>query len=508
MISDAVDSSLASKVVGYKIAKGNFGQSTPNLPQRIVILGEANSDMQSVVDFDEKIEVLSSAQSGKLFGYGSPIHMVLNILRPLSGSGVAGIPTLVYAQKEASGATAKVLELSATGTATANVTHVLKVAGRSSVNGENYAFTINTGDTEPIIHQKIEDAINAVLGSPVTATSTAYETVITSKWKGLTANDITIEIDTRGNDAGISYSVSEIQAGSGTPSVQAALNDFGNDWNTVVINTYGLNTLVTDALEAFNGIPKEENPTGRYAGIVFKPFLAFSGYTDIDMSAATAFTNARKEEVTIAVCPTPGSKGMQFEGAANFAALYAPLAQNKPHLDISGQYLPDMPTPSNIGDMDDYISRDAILKKGCSTVELNSGNYKVMDFVTTYHPDGELPPQFRYVRNLTIDWNVNFSYWLLEQRYVVDHVIAKDSDIVTADKVIKTSSWKQILTTQLFPDLSRRGVITDVDFSVDSLQVGISETNPDRFETSFSYKRTGFARIASTTAKAGFNFGN
>ena len=41
----------------------------------------------------------------------------------------------------------------------------------------------------------------------------------------------------------------------------------------------------------------------------------------------------------------------------------------------------------------------------------------------------------------------------------------------------------------------------------DSLLVELSSSNPDRLETSFRYKRTGFLRISSTTMEAGFNFG-
>ena len=40
-----------------------------------------------------------------------------------------------------------------------------------------------------------------------------------------------------------------------------------------------------------------------------------------------------------------------------------------------------------------------------------------------------------------------------------------------------------------------------------SITVGLSTLNPDRLETFFKYKRTGVARISSTTAQAGFNFG-
>ena len=47
-------------------------------------------------------------------------------------------------------------------------------------------------------------------------------------------------------------------------------------------------------------------------------------------------------------------------------------------------------------------------------------------------------------------------------------------------------------------------LINEPKFSKESLQVGVSETNPNRFETFFRYKRIGIARIESTTVEAGF----
>jgi hypothetical protein len=137
---------------------------------------------------------------------------------------------------------------------------------------------------------------------------------------------------------------------------------------------------------------------------------------------------------------------------------------------------------------------------------LVDGRYRIVDFATTYHPAGETPPQFRYVRSLIQDWNVRYGYFLLEERNVVDHVIANDTDIVTASKVIKPKIWKGILAGYA-NDLANRGIIADTPFMVASLQVSISTTNPDRLNTQFSYKRSGMTRIASTVATAGFNFG-
>jgi hypothetical protein len=94
-----------------------------------------------------------------------------------------------------------------------------------------------------------------------------------------------------------------------------------------------------------------------------------------------------------------------MEAAANDAVLFAVTAQNTPELDILNKFYSDMPTPTLIGSMADYNNRDLFVKKGCSTVDLVSGKYQVKDPVTTYHPDGEIPPQFRYRRDMMIDWN-------------------------------------------------------------------------------------------------------
>jgi len=311
-------------------------------------------------------------------------------------------------------------------------------------------------------------------------------------------------VDTNDNAVGITYAITAPQTAIGTPSISPALALFGNVWNTIVINSYGTHTGTMSLLEAFNGIPDPVNPTGRFTGIIMKPFIAITGSIEDNPST---ITDARLNDVTIAIAPAPLSLGLQFEAAANAAVLFAKTEQDTPHLDISGQSYPDMPTPSDIGSMATYSNRDAYVKKGCSTVDLVAGRYVVEDFVTTYHKLGENPPQFRYCRNLMLDLNIRYMYYNLELINVVDHVIAGDDDTVTASMVIKPKMWKQSL--QAFAnDLSLRALITDPAFMQSSITVGLSTSNPDRLNTFFRYKRTGIARISSTEAQAGFNFGN
>lgn len=510
-LSDAVGLERISRIVGYKLTTGDFSNSTPNLPQRIAIFAEANTANQATLS-TEPFRITSAQLAGTTYGWGSPIHIVSRILFPVNGGGaIGGIPVWVYPQAAAVGATSKKATITVSGTATAGGTHYVKIGGRYSVDGGSYAVNIANGDTATQVAVKIQNVVNNVLGSPMTATQTSpvgAVTTLETKWKGLTAQGVTVSVDTAGNTLGLTYVVATTQSGTGTPSVQAALDKFGDTWNTVVINSYGFQSDVIGELEAFNGIPDPVNPTGRFAGVIFKPFVAITG-TVLDTSTSTAdtlFCDADKANVTIAAAPAPNSEGLAMEAAANMCTLYAPISQNAPQLDVEGKSYPDMPTATSFA-MQSYDVRDAVVQMGMSTVNLVAGYYQVQDFVTTYHPVGEVPPQFRYPRNLNLDNNVRYGYYLLEQTNVVDHAIAADADVVTAANTVKPKQWKAIVQ-QYAVDLGKRALVADVPFMQNSVTVQISSTNPDRLETFFRYKRTGVARILSTTAQAGFNFGN
>ena len=505
-LSLAVSLEKVSRIVGYVLKKGNFATTSPNLPIRIAILGEANTANQSGLDTSKGQEVTSAQQAGELYGFGSPIHAKMRILRPNSGDGVGSIPTVVYPQATPVGATAKIITITPSGFARGNGTHYLKVAGRDGVDGQSYAVNVEYNDTVADITQKIEDAVNGVLGSPISATSTDYTVTLTTKWKGLTAEDLSVEVDTGDNDFELAYVIATTQNGAGSPDITASLNLFGNAWNNIVSNGYGLHSTQLDQLEDYNGIADPDNPTGRYSGSTFKPFVAVCGSVVDDPSS---ITDARLAEMTIAVAPAPLSKGMPYEAAANMVYLFALNSQNTPHLDVAGKSYPDMPVPTdeNIGSMATYTNRDLFVKDGCSTVDLVAGKYQVQDFVTTYHPEGEIPPQFRYCRNLVIDWNVRYGYLLLELVHVVDHTLANNDDATDAQNVVKPKMWIGVLNGYA-DDLASRALIADAAFMQASIEVQIGETSPDRFETFFRYKRTGFARQIATTAEAGFNFGS
>jgi len=505
-ISDAVGIDRVSRVVGYKITKGNFNNSSSNLPQRIAVLAEANTANQTGLSLDP-IEITTLQQAATLYGFGSPIYTIMRILRPSNGGGVGGVPVVVYPLAEEGGATSKIIDVTPSGTANGNATHTLLINGRESIEGQRFDFVVAKGDSVALIVAKINDTVNAVLGSAMASVDATTKATLTSKWKGISADNINVEILTNDKAVGITYAVAEASAGAGLPPVTTALNSFNSDWNTIVINSQDeAQNTVLDELEVYNGIPDPTTPTGRYNALIVKPFIALTG--SVIATGLDALMTARKLEVTNTFCPAPTSKGLPMEAAANMAVLFSTQANTTPHLDVSAKYYPDMPIASswNLSDMKTYDQRDSLVKKGVTTVDFVQNRFQVQDFVTSYHPDGEVVPQYRYCRNIMLDLNVFFGYHLLEEINVIDHAIASDLDVVSAVNVIKPKQWKSIIRAYA-EDLGKRALIADVQFFQNSITVGLSSTNPDRLETFFKYKRSGVARISSTTAEAGFNFG-
>lgn len=503
MPNNALSNSNVSAATAFLLDKGYFNPDSPFLPQSISILAEANTANQSGLSTN-KLQITSARQAAEAYGYGSPQHIAARILFPVTGGGVQ-VPVYCFAQEEADGAVAKVITITPSGTATASGTIYLKINGRETLDGGSYAVNIVSGDTVTQQCDKMRATIAAVLGCPVTGSgSTTF--IATAKWKGLTSNGINIEVDMNGYSLGVTYSVANTTAGSGTPAVTSSLQKFGNDWNTLVINSYGLVDAVCDELEAFNGKADPLNPTGRFDPLVFKPILAFSGTVSDD---PTAFTDARADEMTIVSCPAPLSLGLAMEAAANYARVAVNIMQNTPNISTLNQTLPDMPSApeGSLPAMVSYTVRDAYVKKGCSTCDYENGIYTIKDLVTTYHKTGEIPPFYRYVRDMNVYSNFVYRYKLRENQVLWGKQLANDSDTVSAPNVITPKMWKAEIVNLVEGSISD-GLLVDLEFTKRSIVVTIGGGgNPNRMDTDFDIKISGVAYQSSTKVRQGFNFG-
>ena len=514
MQSNAVSQSDVSAVVGYLLAKGYFNTSSPNLPQNISILAEANTANQSSLS-TAPVEVTSAAQVAGICGYGSPAYSIMRILKPATGAGVT-CPITLYPQAAASGAVAKVITVTQTGNATIARTIYLTICGRNQIDGQVYAVNVEVGDTPTIFSTKAQAAITGVLGAPVIPSGTST-LINTAKWTGLTSNDINISIDQNGTvDPSVTFAVVNTTAGSGTPAISGGtpgLEYFANEWRTSVIISYGFVSATITALEAYNGIPDPVSPTGQYSGIIWRPMWAFSGTVADDPTSVTNVT-ARKTNVTMVSCVAPLSKGMPYEAAANVAYLCANVFGNNPESDVIGLVYPDMPPPAvgAIPQMTTHTFREYCVKRGCSTVNYSGGAsgqgvYVVVDLVTTYNPDGEYPPFYRYVRDLNVHFNYKFGYYLLQKRIVEGKTLVPDNSTANTSTVIKPKMWKAEVAVYN-KDCEKRALIVNATANNKQIQVSISSTNPNRMDTEQPLQISAIGRVLATTVDGGFFYGS
>ena len=506
--SSAVALNRVSRVIGYSIQKGFYQKTSPNLPQTVAVLAEANHANQSNFSDGVPVQITSAGQAGVLFGYGSPIHLISRVLFPVNSTAVPA-NVFVYPQAESGTPTAQVMTMTIGGASTSAATGTISiyVNGRTSVDGYSYNVNVTAGQTQASVATAINAAINSVLGAPVTSTVSGSVVTSTTKWKGITAAESNIYVvDTIGT--GFTFTAATTTPGTGVPSLTNALNNFGDQWNTVVISGYGLESTTAAALEAFNGVTGVANPTGRWQGIVMKPFVALCGSVASAYTTVTAITNGGTYPVnmTISADPCIGSSGFSFEAAANFAAGWLPILVNAPQNNLAGIYLPDMPLPPASFANPQYSDRDAAVQLGSSTTSISNGQYLVQDFVTTYHPTGENPPIFAKCRDIMLDLNIWFAWKTIVYQSIIDKVICNDDDIVNAANVIRPKDVKSFLVGMI-NDLVNRGFIANAAFSIASISVSINQTNPDRLDITWQYQRTGNAAIVAMTATAGFNYG-
>ena len=186
-ISTAVPVSAVARVLGIKTEFKDFrGSNTLFLPQRIAVVGQGAS--ASVYDTTKR-QVTSAAEAGSLYGFGSPIHLAVKQLLPANGDGVATIPVTIYPLEDDASGVAATGDITPGGAQTVAAAYIVRV---NNIDSEE--FVINAGDSVATITAAMTVAINAVLDMPVIAADNATDVGLTSKWEGVSANDIFVEV--------------------------------------------------------------------------------------------------------------------------------------------------------------------------------------------------------------------------------------------------------------------------------------------------------------------------
>lgn len=486
-----VDATAVARVVGIETAfKDLRGGGVLFKPQRIAVLAQGATASAGYPT--TKFQATSSKQVGDLMGYGSPAHLVVDELLPTNGDGVGTIPITIYPLNDDYSAVASTGTITPAGSQTKAAEYRARIAGIYSEK-----FTIAAGASVAAICTALAAAINGVLKMPVTAADNATNVGLTSKWAGLSANDIVVEII--GESLGTTFTIVQPQGGLANPALATALAQIGNVWESLLINA--LNPHDTAALDELNVWGE-----GRWNPLVRKPALAFRGNRDAGVAAAIASTETRTLDRTNVQVVAPGSPNLPCVIAAAEVVRIARLANNNPPHDYGSQRCPTL-TPGLDSVQWTHAMRDQAVKGGSSTIEVKDGVVNISDVVTSYAPTGEAVPAYRFavdvVKLMTIVFNLDLIFATAEW----DGAPLIPDDQPTINPTAKRPLNAIAAVNAMIDSLADYAIISDPKTAKERTTAVIDAQNPKRLNVGLTVQLVGNANIIDVNFNFGFYFG-
>jgi phage tail sheath gpL-like len=491
-----VDITAISRVLGVTVEFEDFnaGQAR-NLPQRIAVVGQGRTTLNGTYSLDPK-QITSAKEAGDTYGYGSPVHLAARQFFPVNGKGIGSVPVTIYPMDDDVAGVASTGSIDVTGAATDNGSGYVNIGG---IRSENIAIT--SGDAADAIAAAIKAAIDAVLDMPVTTGVVAVGSLpLTSKWLGESANDILIDVSNL-EAAGVTFAVTAMASGANNPDVTAPLAKFGNTWETQILNCLNYeDTTTLDAYETFNA--------GRWDTLTKRGCFVITGSHD-NYTTVTAITDtaARKDDKFGCILPAPGAPELPWVIAARAIALdIGPTANNNPPQNYN-KALTGISAGTD-GSQFLYPSLDAAVKAGSSTTLIISDNIVLNDVITTYHPDGDPLPAYRYIVDLVKLQNIVFNIRVIFESEDWKGAPLLPDDTPTSNPTAKKPKDAKAALFVLADSLARAAIISDPEFTKANMTSAINGTNPKRLDITYPVKLSGNTEIIDALVKFGFFFGN
>lgn len=486
-MTQAISPSRTARTVGVGAFFKNLRQGGFALPMRIPVFAQGST--ASTFSTDRR-QVFSAQEAGETYGFGSPIHLIVEQLLPANGDGVGDIPVTIYPLDD--GTTAADFTITPVGTATADGTYFVKVNNIVSA-----SFEIPDTTTAAAAAVLVDAAINAAIKLPVTSSEAAGVVTAVAKWQGTTGNDLIISVE--GPSAGLTFGVAAGTVGAGDPLVDTPLTKIGTTWETMGINALG---PVTAALDAFSSYGES-----RWAAEVSKPLVMFYGETESSVATAITVPDARGTDRTNSQLVSPGSDDLPFVVAARQVARIAVRANSaSPASDYAGLLATGL-TPGAEADQWESAERQTAFNGGSSTIELIDGVVTLSDTISMYAPAGDDTPAYRYVVDQVKLWNMLHDLRTKFSSNEWKGVPLVPEDQFVTDRRARKPSTAAAEVEALVDDWAARALISDPATAKESIVAAISSVNPKRLDISVTVQLSGNANVISADLNFGFFFG-
>ena len=488
-----IDASAVARVLGIDtVFKDLRAGNILFLPQLLAVFAQGSSASSYVLT---KFVATSSAQVGTALGFGSPAHLIARELFPDNGDGVGTIPVTVYPLEDNYDAVASTGTVTPAGSQTTQASYRIRVSGIRSE-----SFVIAVGASVATIVAAAVAAVNAVLEMPVIASDETTRMDLVSKWAGVSANDIVVEVE--GESLGTTFAVVQPTGGLINPdatALNAALNQVGQIWQSMAINA--LNPHDSAALDVFQTFGE-----GRWGELVRRPLVVFRGNTDVLVATATATTATRTADRVNIQLPSPGSVNLPAVVAARQLARIVKLANNNPPHDYGSQRATGL-LPGLDSEQWDYAQRDQALKAGSSTIEVKDGVVNVSDVVTSWAPSGEAVPAYRFAVDIVKLQQIIFNLDLIFNTAEWDGAPLIPDDQATVNTTAKKPKMAIAAVNAMIDSLGANAIISDPTTAKKNTTAVINASNPKRLDIELTVQLSGNTNIKGITLSFGFFFG-
>lgn len=455
-------------------------------PQSVYILGPSN-DTAAIKS--GKHQVQSAQDVAAICGYGSRPHLAAKVLFPE----IASIPVWLL-PLDSSALDGADIQVTPVGTVTKSGTFYL-------VYNETYRsapFTVEVGDSIDDIVVKMDVANEAAPDVPCVADGNGIgNSNFSDKTGGAIGIDLSLEV-VGPTDTGISFGINKSENGSGTPDITAALAEIGQDWATLMINCLEYdNATVLNELSEFG--ESVRTPLKQ------RPIEIVVGTREADRSVYEAVFDPRIGDRTNVLMPHQGSPSLTCVIAAAAVQQMALTRSRQPAKDYVSVLKGVLPGPDNI-DREPVARNDSMLK-GCSATEIRGNQVIMSDTITPWRPVGEEEPGFRYsvdqaklgayiygVRQILISPTFDGAPWVTDEDVTDDKEVRKAKDLKTA-------------FIALIQRLGKKGILSNVEAIIASLNVDVSGTFSKRIESQVDLGLAGNGNQFSNEANFSFVYG-
>lgn len=333
------------------------------------------------------------------------------------------------------------------------------------------------------------------LAAKFTITVPATNLKLVSAWKGLSANDLVIEVigDT---SLGVTFAIVQPTGGLVNPAIDTALTKMGNVWNTLVVN--GLNIADTVALDAYKVFGE-----GRRLSTVRRPFVVLTGVTAVTVAAATAVCSLRRDDRINGQIPAPGSVNLPCVVVARAVARIGKVANNVPAKSYQKQRLTGL-IPGDDTVQWDATAREQAVQLGSSTIEVADGVILLSDVITFYRPEGENPPGWRYVVNHVKIQNAifNFDIEFAKEEWASAPVVS-DDDVTSLPEAKKPKMFLD-KACQILENLGDAALIANVAGAKKATTAALDSQNPNRVNLKPKFPLSSNANIIDIDMEFGY----